>query len=42
MHYIGKVEFYRHVNLQVETRNYLGATKMTNTVMNSNMFVLVE
>ena len=35
MNYVGKVEFYIHGNLQVETQNGLEAMKMTNSTMNS-------
>ena len=38
MHYVGNIEFYRHANLQVETQKNLGATKMTKSAMNSNMY----
>jgi hypothetical protein len=29
-HYVGKLEFYIHVNVQVEIQNGLGAMKMPN------------
>ena len=38
MHYVGNVEFYRHANLQVQTQKKLGATKMTKSAMNSNVY----
>ena len=37
MRYVGKVEFYRHVNLQVKTQNSLGDIKKTNSAKNSDV-----
>ena len=46
MHYIWKVvwkvEFYRHKNLQVETKYCLRAIKMTNSAMHSNVTATIH
>ena len=40
MHYVEKAEFYRHANLEIETQNCVGATKMTISATNSSKTIV--